>query len=330
MPVAATAGSVARFSCVVSSSPPAAITWELNQSALVLHPERYLRSPHRTRWMSRLPPPSRCLFHVSQDDRSAKRSSPDPQCAARRCRAVSMRGRQRRQPSEEQRGRADCPTWYGPGLVFLTAESVLAFIFTCPFLAKVPTINPGKGPESWPVLRTPRRLSTRLWCWNAWPRGTPHPSSPGAAQTVNPLTSTTPRCWATETWSSPTWLPSTAGSTSAGPRPREPATTPSPRPISRFKVETILEKLLRTPSYSPARFHQETSVLVPPSFVERPESQTRPRAGTARFVCQAEGVPPPRISWLKNGEVVHLNGRIQMYSRYCTAGAALSRCIFDF
>lgn len=77
---------------------------------------------------------------------------------------------------------------------------------------------------------------------------------------------------------------------------------------------------------------------MPPSIVERPESQTRPRAGTARFMCQAEGVPPPRISWLKNGEVVHLNGRIKMYSRYSTAGVALrrccgrrsSRCIFDF
>uniref|UniRef100_A0A672IBS0 Protogenin homolog b (Gallus gallus) n=1 Tax=Salarias fasciatus TaxID=181472 RepID=A0A672IBS0_SALFA len=56
------------------------------------------------------------------------------------------------------------------------------------------------------------------------------------------------------------------------------------------------------------------TVLVPPNIVERPESQTRPRAGTARFMCQAEGVPPPRISWLKNGEAVHLNGRIKMYN----------------
>ncbi|XP_012735887.2 protogenin B [Fundulus heteroclitus] len=56
------------------------------------------------------------------------------------------------------------------------------------------------------------------------------------------------------------------------------------------------------------------TVLVPPTIVERPESQTRPRAGTARFMCQAEGVPPPRIRWLKNGEEVHLNGRIKMYS----------------
>ncbi|XP_072291432.1 protogenin B-like [Eucyclogobius newberryi] len=56
------------------------------------------------------------------------------------------------------------------------------------------------------------------------------------------------------------------------------------------------------------------TVLVPPSFVEKPESQTRPRAGTARFMCQAEGVPPPRISWLKNGAEVHLNGRIKLYN----------------
>lgn len=53
----------------------------------------------------------------------------------------------------------------------------------------------------------------------------------------------------------------------------------------------------------------------PPSFVERPESLTRPRAGTARFVCQAEGIPVPKISWLKNGKKIHSNGRIKMYNR---------------
>ncbi|XP_077449346.1 protogenin A [Stigmatopora argus] len=56
------------------------------------------------------------------------------------------------------------------------------------------------------------------------------------------------------------------------------------------------------------------SVLAPPSLVEWPESLTRPRAGTARFVCQAEGYPIPRITWLKNGESVDSNGRIKMYS----------------
>lgn len=37
-----TEGSVARFSCAVTSSPPATITWELNQSTLPLQTDRYL------------------------------------------------------------------------------------------------------------------------------------------------------------------------------------------------------------------------------------------------------------------------------------------------
>ncbi|MEE6503000.1 hypothetical protein FKM82_004705, partial [Ascaphus truei] len=56
------------------------------------------------------------------------------------------------------------------------------------------------------------------------------------------------------------------------------------------------------------------TVLAPPSFIEWPESLTRPRAGTARFVCQAEGIPTPKISWLKNGRKMHSNGRIKMYN----------------
>ncbi|KAF7211970.1 protogenin A isoform X1 [Nothobranchius furzeri] len=55
------------------------------------------------------------------------------------------------------------------------------------------------------------------------------------------------------------------------------------------------------------------TVLAPPSFVEWPESLTRPRAGTARFVCHAEGYPAPQVTWFKNGEKVHSNGRIKMY-----------------
>ncbi|XP_016104344.1 protogenin B [Sinocyclocheilus grahami] len=56
------------------------------------------------------------------------------------------------------------------------------------------------------------------------------------------------------------------------------------------------------------------AVLVPPTLVEKPESQTRPRAGTARFSCQAEGTPVPRITWFKNGQVIHSNGRTKMYN----------------
>ncbi|KAL4660700.1 protogenin A-like [Arapaima gigas] len=55
------------------------------------------------------------------------------------------------------------------------------------------------------------------------------------------------------------------------------------------------------------------TVLAPPSLLEWPESLTRPQAGTARFICQAEGVPTPSITWLKNGERLHSNGRIKTY-----------------
>ncbi|TRY90145.1 hypothetical protein DNTS_033337, partial [Danionella cerebrum] len=56
------------------------------------------------------------------------------------------------------------------------------------------------------------------------------------------------------------------------------------------------------------------TVLAPPSLVEVPESVTRPRAGTARFVCSAEGFPTPHVTWMKNGETIHSNGRVKMYN----------------
>ncbi|KAE8617666.1 hypothetical protein XENTR_v10009156 [Xenopus tropicalis] len=56
------------------------------------------------------------------------------------------------------------------------------------------------------------------------------------------------------------------------------------------------------------------TVLAPPSFTEWPASLTMPRASTARFVCQAEGNPVPKISWLKNGQKINSNGRIKMYN----------------
>ncbi|XP_063052407.1 protogenin B-like [Engraulis encrasicolus] len=56
------------------------------------------------------------------------------------------------------------------------------------------------------------------------------------------------------------------------------------------------------------------TVLAPPTLLERPESQTHPRAGTARFSCQTQAVPPPHITWLKNGQQLHSNGRIKVYT----------------
>lgn len=56
----------------------------------------------------------------------------------------------------------------------------------------------------------------------------------------------------------------------------------------------------------------ELNVLSPPYIKEAPESQTYPNAHTARFTCDAQGVPHPNITWLKNGEPVAPSGRIRV------------------
>uniref|UniRef100_A0A8C3SMA2 Immunoglobulin superfamily DCC subclass member 4 n=1 Tax=Chelydra serpentina TaxID=8475 RepID=A0A8C3SMA2_CHESE len=58
----------------------------------------------------------------------------------------------------------------------------------------------------------------------------------------------------------------------------------------------------------------ELSVLAPPSISQFPETISRTRASTARFVCKAEGEPAPTIHWLKNGEPILSNGRVKIQS----------------
>ncbi|XP_076204189.1 immunoglobulin superfamily DCC subclass member 4 isoform X5 [Aptenodytes patagonicus] len=58
----------------------------------------------------------------------------------------------------------------------------------------------------------------------------------------------------------------------------------------------------------------ELRVLAPPSISQAPETISRTRASTARFVCKAEGEPAPAIHWLKNGEAILSNGRVKVQS----------------
>nr|XP_054498289.1 LOW QUALITY PROTEIN: immunoglobulin superfamily DCC subclass member 4 [Agelaius phoeniceus] len=58
----------------------------------------------------------------------------------------------------------------------------------------------------------------------------------------------------------------------------------------------------------------ELRILATPSISQAPETISRTRASTARFVCKAEGEPAPTIHWLKNGKPILSNGRVKVQS----------------
>lgn len=49
-------------------------------------------------------------------------------------------------------------------------------------------------------------------------------------------------------------------------------------------------------------------ILIPPSFVKTPTNQICPNGRTARFECQAQGLPVPQIYWLKDSSNITING----------------------
>ncbi|XP_016283732.2 immunoglobulin superfamily DCC subclass member 4 isoform X1 [Monodelphis domestica] len=56
----------------------------------------------------------------------------------------------------------------------------------------------------------------------------------------------------------------------------------------------------------------ELRVLASPVISQAPETISRTRASTARFVCRAEGEPVPTLHWLRNGEPLLSNGRVKI------------------
>ncbi|XP_011311706.1 protogenin B isoform X1 [Fopius arisanus] len=54
-------------------------------------------------------------------------------------------------------------------------------------------------------------------------------------------------------------------------------------------------------------------VVVPPVLIKKPVNQICPNGRTARFECQAHGIPPPQIYWLKDSENIAMNGRRTTY-----------------
>lgn len=49
-------------------------------------------------------------------------------------------------------------------------------------------------------------------------------------------------------------------------------------------------------------------ILIPPSFIKTPTNQICPNGRTARFECQAQGLPVPQIYWLKDSLNITNNG----------------------
>ena len=47
-------------------------------------------------------------------------------------------------------------------------------------------------------------------------------------------------------------------------------------------------------------------------FVQHPQSISRLAGTTAMFTCQAQGEPPPHVTWLKNGQVLGPGGHVRL------------------
>uniref|UniRef100_A0A8C2ZG55 Protogenin homolog b (Gallus gallus) n=1 Tax=Cyclopterus lumpus TaxID=8103 RepID=A0A8C2ZG55_CYCLU len=237
VPMVVTEGSLARFSCAVTSSPPATITWELNQKTLPLRTERITVLPNGVLQ----------IHNVQLEDVGQYR------CVATN---IGSHLKSREATLTVHQGTQTRPR------IIAGPQNVTVSLHQTVVLECVATGNP------WPIISWSRADSKPIDVYNAKVLG----NGNLVITDVNSKHSGVYLCR---------------------------ATTPGTR------------------NYTIAAANLTVLGTANSEVVIQPESQTRPRAGTARFMCQAEGVPTPRIMWLKNGEDVHLNGRIKMYNRYC-------------
>ncbi|XP_036592918.1 immunoglobulin superfamily DCC subclass member 3 [Trichosurus vulpecula] len=59
-------------------------------------------------------------------------------------------------------------------------------------------------------------------------------------------------------------------------------------------------------------------VQAPAEFIQHPQSISRPAGTTAMFTCQAQGEPPPHVTWLKNGQVLGPGGHVRLRNNNST------------
>ncbi|KAM3609193.1 uncharacterized protein V6R79_010862 [Siganus canaliculatus] len=236
VPMVVTEGSVARFSCAVTSSPPATIAWELNQSILPLQTDRITVLPNGVLQ----------IHNVQMEDAGQYRCVATNIGSRFKSREATLTVKQGAGLKPRQRPR-----------IIVGPQNTTVSLHQTAVLECMATGNP------WPIISWSRADSKPIDVYNAKVLG-------NGNLVITDVSSKHSGVYLCR------------------------ATTPGTR------------------NYTVAAAN--LTIQVPPSIIEKPESQTRPRAGTARFMCQAEGVPLPHISWLKNGEQVHLNGRIKMYN----------------
>uniref|UniRef100_A0A667WVY4 Protogenin homolog b (Gallus gallus) n=1 Tax=Myripristis murdjan TaxID=586833 RepID=A0A667WVY4_9TELE len=224
VPMVVTEGSVARFSCAVTASPPATITWELNQSMLPLETDRITVLPNGVLQ----------IHNVQLEDAGQYRCVATNIGSRMKSREAALTVNIGAGPKPRQRPR-----------IIAGPQNITASLHQTVVLECMATGNPR------PIISWSRADSKPIDVYNARVLG-------NGNLVITDVSSQHSGVYLCR------------------------ATTPGTR------------------NYTIAAAN--LTVLVPPSIVERPESQTRPRAGTARFMCQAEGVPPPHITWLKNGE----------------------------
>uniref|UniRef100_A0AAZ3NQB2 Protogenin B n=1 Tax=Oncorhynchus tshawytscha TaxID=74940 RepID=A0AAZ3NQB2_ONCTS len=245
VPLEVTEGSVARFTCQVTSNPPATITWELDQSTLPLETDR----------ITVLPNGALQIQNVQLED-----------AGKYRCVATNIGNRVKsRKATLSVINQGSAPKPRQRPRIIAGPQNMTASLHYTVVLECVATGNPR------PIISWSRADSKPIDVFNARVLG----SGNLVISDVKPQHSGVYLCR---------------------------ATTP------------------RTCNYTIATAN--LTVLEPPSLVERPESQTRPRAGTARSCARLR-------------EEVHLNGRIKMYNsklvitQITTEDDAIYQCVAE-
>ncbi|XP_044516052.1 immunoglobulin superfamily DCC subclass member 3 [Gracilinanus agilis] len=69
---------------------------------------------------------------------------------------------------------------------------------------------------------------------------------------------------------------------------------------------------------SQPRSESSAAPSTPAEFIQHPQSISRPAGTTAMFTCQAQGEPPPHVTWLKNGQVLGPGGHVRLRNNNST------------